>query len=127
MTISPPKITLYDGCTYEQALTIISDRKLRQCEAAPNPVIAICFRNDAAPFAFKIRFYEATVFQDETALVSPAETRAVEAYILENNLEGHITRTDLLAMHFYDTNDEGAFEAEADFCTAIHIVGTDLE
>jgi hypothetical protein len=112
MTISPPKLTLYDGCTYEQALTIISDRKLRQCEAAPNPVVAICFRDDAALFAFKIRFYEATVFQDETALVSPAETGAVEAYISENNLGSCITRADLLAMRFYDTDDQQAFETE---------------
>jgi predicted P-loop ATPase/GTPase len=127
MTISPPKITLYDGCTYEQALTIISDHKLRQCEAAPNPVVAICFRDDAALLAFKFWFYEATVFQDETALVSPAETRAVEAYISENNLESCITRTDLLAMRFYDTDDQRAFEAVSGFSTAIHIVCTDLE
>jgi hypothetical protein len=127
MTISHPKITLYDGCTYEQALTIISDRKLRQCEAAPNSVVAICFSDDAALVAFKIQFYETTVFQDETALVSPAEIRAVEAYISENNLESHIARTDLLAVRFYDTDDERAFEAESSFGTAIHIVCTDLE
>jgi predicted P-loop ATPase/GTPase len=112
MTILPPKVTLYDGCTYEQALTIISDRKLRQCEAAPNPVVAICFDDDAARLAFKFWFYETTVFQDETALVSPAETRAVEVYILENELESRITRYDLLAVRFWDTEDQRAFEAE---------------
>jgi hypothetical protein len=127
MTISPPKVTLYDGCTYEQALIIISDRKLRQCEAAPNPVLAIRFQEDAALVAFKFLFHEETVFQDETALVSPAEIGAVEAYISENNLESHIARTDLLAVRFYDTDDERAFEAEAGFSTAIHIVCTDLE
>jgi hypothetical protein len=127
MRISPPKITLYDGCTYEQALSIISDRKLRQCEAAPNPIIAISFHDDAALVAFKFWFYEATVFEDETALVSPAETRVVEAYISENNLESSITRTDLLAMRFYDTDDERAFEAEAGSSTAIHIACTDHE
>jgi predicted P-loop ATPase/GTPase len=127
MRKSPPKVILYDGCTYERALTIIVDRKLRHCEAAPIPVVAICFNDDAARLVFKIRFYEATVFQDETALVSPAETRAVEAYITENNLESRITRTDLLAMRFYDTDDERAFEAESGFTTATHIVCTDLE
>ncbi|MPR12378.1 hypothetical protein [Microvirga tunisiensis] len=127
MKISPPKITLYDRCTYEQALTIISDRKLRQCEAAPNPIIAISFLDDAALVAFKFWFYEATVFQDETALVSPAETRAVEAYISENNLGSRITRTNLLAVRFYDTDDERAFEADSGFSSAIHIVCTDLE
>ncbi|WP_262273412.1 hypothetical protein [Microvirga yunnanensis] len=127
MKNSPPKIILYDGCTYEQALTIISDRKLRQCEAAPKPVVAICIHDDAALIAFKIRFFEATVFLDETALFSPAETRAVEAYISENNLESSVTRTDLLAMRFYDTDDQRGFEAEAGFSTAIHTACTELE
>jgi hypothetical protein len=127
MKNSPPKVVLYDGCTYERALTIIVDRKLRHCEAAPIPVVAICFDDDAACLAFKFWFYETTVFQDETALVSPAETRAVEAYISENNLGSRITRTDLLAMRFYDTDDERAFEAESGFGSAIHIVFTDLE
>ncbi len=122
-----PKITLYDGCTYEQALAVIWSRKLSECEVAPNPGASIRFHDDAALLAFNFQFYETTVFLDETALVSPAEPRAFEAYISENNLESSVTRTDLLAMRFYDTDDQRAFEAEAGFGTAIHIACTDHE
>lgn len=111
MRISPPALFAYD-CTFEKALDIIWTYRLRNCEPRSEPVLMLGFPDDADLLHFKMAFGEDIDFADEFAFVRPAYQGRIESFLAENGIESRVTRRELIAVTFWDTDDKVAFDAE---------------
>lgn len=110
MRILPPACVVY-GCTFEQASNVVHVCGLRNCEPETYPVYGIWFSQESDLIAFMLRYREQVDFEDQLAIVLPRQREAVEAFISEYEMENRITRSDLIAVRFWDTEDRKAFEA----------------
>jgi hypothetical protein len=113
MRISSPALVVY-GCTFVQATNLVHAHQLRNCEPEPWLVRGIWFSHEKDLVAFMLQFREEIDFEDHLAIVFPGQQKAVGAFISEYEMEGRVTRSDLVAVRFWDTEDQKVFEAALD-------------
>lgn len=112
--MSHPTVALYGGCTYERAMDIIWDHRLRHCEPAPLLVTGIWFEQEKDLLMFKLEVGEVIKIEDDFVIVGPDQRETAEAFISYYCLESRIAKADLLAVRFWDIGDRQAFEEELD-------------
>ena len=111
----PPTPVVYGACTYDQALDIVWELRLKHCEPDARPVTGVRFMNDADLTSFALVFRNEVLFERDLAMVFPPQQDAVEAFIERYEMQSRITRYDLLAVWFWDARDRTAFERELGF------------
>ncbi|WP_230534166.1 hypothetical protein [Microvirga roseola] len=110
MTIRPPILVIYGGCTSERAIDIIWDHHLRNCELLSRPISGIWFNQDKDLFAFKLAFSGDVEFDHHLAIVFAGQQEAADAFISDYAMESRVKRTDLLGVLFWDRKDQRTFE-----------------
>jgi hypothetical protein len=111
MEISPPEVVVY-ACTFEQATEIMCSRALLHCEPQSQPMLMLGFLNDTDLLHFKLAFGGEVDIKDNFALIRPTYQDQVESFLAVSEIGDRVTRAERLAIVYWDTDDQIAFETE---------------
>jgi hypothetical protein len=111
MRISPPEVVVY-ACTFDQATEIACSRALLHCEPQSHPMLLLEFKSGTDLLHFMFEFSEEVDFEGNFALVRPTYQDQVESFLAVSGIGSRVTRGELLAVMFWDTDDQTAFDTE---------------
>jgi hypothetical protein len=98
--------------TAEEVIDIVHDRHLQDCELLSGPVLMLGFADDTDLLHFKFAFGEDVDFADDFAFVRPSRQDQVRSFLTTNEMGSRVTRQELLAIAFWNTDDKVAFDKE---------------
>ena len=111
MKISHPAVYAYD-LTAEEVIDIIHACHLRDCELLSGPVLMLSFTEDADLLHFKFAYGEDLDFADNSAFARPTYKGQIERFLVESGMECRVTRREIVAVAFWNTDDKVTFDEE---------------
>ena len=116
MTIGPLDSTyMVYGRTYAEAVEVIRRRGLWTCIPDSQPWLGVRFRHHSDLTLFYLEFHETLDFSDALAIVPPWRVEGVESFLTDKEWTERIERYDLLAVEFFDPEDQRILEEEFGF------------
>lgn len=100
------------GRTYQEAIEVIRRRGLWNCAPNPAPWLGIWFSDERDLTLFALQFQGVLDFIDALAVVPPWQVEEVEGFLTDREWGERIDRHDLLAVEFWDAEDQRIFDKE---------------
>jgi hypothetical protein len=103
-----PKLVVY-GRSYEEAMDIVWNNRLRDCEPLAEPLIGLLFPTDVDAVLFRIGFWSESVFEGSLAILAPCHRADVLEFLQNYSMEDRVQWLDLLGVWFWSDEDNTTF------------------